>query len=112
MDGGRLFPKNLRVSLFNEDLSNEPNFGRDPSRWTVPLISCKYLVYYFNVIFFSEKDGKGGRKDRSRDMKKVDTAESSEDEDSSPAGRVPSNIVYCLTPSCLKSGKVRFLSQA
>jgi hypothetical protein len=62
-------------------------------------VSC----YYFNVIFFfSEKDGKGGRKDRSRDMKKVDTAESSEDEDSSPAGRVPTNIVYCRT-SALKA---------
>jgi hypothetical protein len=32
--GGRAdFSKNLLVSLFNDNLSNEPNFGR----WTVPL---------------------------------------------------------------------------
>jgi hypothetical protein len=60
------------------------------------------FCYYFNVIFFSEKDGKGGRKDRSRDMKKVDTAESSEDEDSSPAGSVPTSIVTALLLPALK----------
>ncbi len=27
MGGGRIFPKNLRASLFNYDLSDEPNFG-------------------------------------------------------------------------------------
>ncbi len=26
--GGRIFPKNLRASLINDDLSEEPNFGR------------------------------------------------------------------------------------
>ncbi len=29
MGGSRIFPKNLRASLFNDDLSNEPNFGRN-----------------------------------------------------------------------------------
>jgi hypothetical protein len=33
-DGGQIFLKTFRASLFNEDLSNEPN----PSRWTVPLM--------------------------------------------------------------------------
>ncbi len=28
MGDGRIFSKNLRASLFNDDLSNEPNFGR------------------------------------------------------------------------------------
>ena len=28
MGGGRIFLKTFRASLFNEDLSNEPNFGR------------------------------------------------------------------------------------
>ncbi len=28
MGGGRIFLKTFRVSLFNEGLSNEPNFGR------------------------------------------------------------------------------------
>ncbi len=28
MGSGRIFPENLRVSLFNDDLSNEPTFGR------------------------------------------------------------------------------------
>ncbi len=27
--GGRIFLKSFRASLFNEDLSNEPNFGRN-----------------------------------------------------------------------------------
>ncbi len=27
MGGGRIFLKTYRASLFNEDLSNEPNFG-------------------------------------------------------------------------------------
>ncbi len=37
-DGGRAdFSKNLLVSLFNDDQSNEPNFWPDPSRWTVTL---------------------------------------------------------------------------
>jgi hypothetical protein len=26
--GGRIFPRNLRASHFNDDLSEEPNFGR------------------------------------------------------------------------------------
>ncbi len=38
MGDGRIFFKNLRASLFNKDLSNEPLL--DPSRWTVPLKSC------------------------------------------------------------------------
>jgi hypothetical protein len=33
--------KNNRASHFNDDLSNEPNFGRDQSRWTVHLKYCK-----------------------------------------------------------------------
>ncbi len=28
MGGGRIFLKTFRASLFNDDLSNEPNFGR------------------------------------------------------------------------------------
>jgi hypothetical protein len=28
MGGGRIFLKTLRATLFNDDLSNEPNFGR------------------------------------------------------------------------------------
>ncbi len=28
MGDGRIFSKNLRAFLFNDDLSNEPNFGR------------------------------------------------------------------------------------
>ncbi len=28
MGGGRIYLKTFRVSLYNEDLSNEPNFGR------------------------------------------------------------------------------------
>jgi hypothetical protein len=28
MGGGRIFLKTYRASLFNEDLWNEPNFGR------------------------------------------------------------------------------------
>jgi hypothetical protein len=28
MEDGQIFSKNLRDSLFNDDLSNEPNFGR------------------------------------------------------------------------------------
>ncbi len=28
MGDGLIFPKSLRDSLFNEELSNEPNFGR------------------------------------------------------------------------------------
>ncbi len=28
MGGERIFLKTFRASLFNEDLSNEPNFGR------------------------------------------------------------------------------------
>jgi hypothetical protein len=28
MGDGRIFPKNLRASLFNDELSNEPYFGR------------------------------------------------------------------------------------
>ncbi len=28
MGGGRIFLKNRRASPFNDDLSNEPNFGR------------------------------------------------------------------------------------
>jgi hypothetical protein len=28
MGGGRIFPKNLRASLFNDDLSNKLNLGR------------------------------------------------------------------------------------
>jgi hypothetical protein len=28
MGDGRIFSKNLRAPLFNDDLSNEPNFGR------------------------------------------------------------------------------------
>jgi hypothetical protein len=28
MGDGRIFPKNRRASLFNDDLWNEPNFGR------------------------------------------------------------------------------------
>ncbi len=28
MGGGQIFLKNRRASLFNDDLSNEPNFGR------------------------------------------------------------------------------------
>jgi hypothetical protein len=28
MGVGLIFPNNLRASLFNDDLSNEPNFGR------------------------------------------------------------------------------------
>ncbi len=39
--GGRRrtdFSNNLRASLFNDDVSNEPNFGWiHPSRWTAPL---------------------------------------------------------------------------
>ncbi len=34
---GRIFLKSLGDTFFNKDLSNEPNFGTDPSRWTVPL---------------------------------------------------------------------------
>ncbi len=41
-DGGRTeFSENLRASLFNDDLSNEPKLQPDPSRWTVPLSSRK-----------------------------------------------------------------------
>ncbi len=29
MGVGRIFPKNLRDCLCNDDLSNEPNFGRN-----------------------------------------------------------------------------------
>ncbi len=32
MGARRIFSKNLRSSLFTDDLSNEPNFGPDPSR--------------------------------------------------------------------------------
>ncbi len=28
IEDGQIFPKNLRASLFNDDLSNEPNFGQ------------------------------------------------------------------------------------
>ncbi len=28
MGGGQIFLKNFRASLFNDDLSKEPNFGR------------------------------------------------------------------------------------
>jgi hypothetical protein len=28
MGGGWIFPKNLRACLFNDDLTNEPNFGQ------------------------------------------------------------------------------------
>ncbi len=28
MEGGRIFLETFRTSLFNKDLSNEPNFGR------------------------------------------------------------------------------------
>ncbi len=28
MGGGRIFQKNRRACLYNDDLSNEPNFGR------------------------------------------------------------------------------------
>jgi hypothetical protein len=28
MGGGRILPKNLCAYLFNDDLSNEPNFGQ------------------------------------------------------------------------------------
>ncbi len=28
MGGGRIFLKTFRASLFNDELSNEPNFGR------------------------------------------------------------------------------------
>jgi hypothetical protein len=45
-DGGRAdFSKNLRASLFNKALSNEPLFRPDPSRWTVPLneIFCRKM---------------------------------------------------------------------
>jgi hypothetical protein len=41
MVDGRIFLKNLRASLFNEDLSNEPNFGPIHPRWTVPLKGCR-----------------------------------------------------------------------
>ncbi len=38
---GPFFSVNLGASLFNEDLSNEP----DPSRWTVPLTGA-FFVYF------------------------------------------------------------------
>ncbi len=40
------FSKNLRASLFNEDLSNEPNFGRIhlAGQWTVHLV----MFYWAN----------------------------------------------------------------
>jgi hypothetical protein len=28
MEGGQIFPKNLRAFFFNDDLTNEPNFGQ------------------------------------------------------------------------------------
>jgi hypothetical protein len=44
MGGPVDFSKNLPASLFNEDLSNEPNFGR-----TVPLIAhFGYGLYFFS----------------------------------------------------------------
>jgi hypothetical protein len=37
MGDGRIFLKTRRDASFNKDLSNEPTFRPDPSRWTVPL---------------------------------------------------------------------------
>jgi hypothetical protein len=37
MEGGRIFLKTCRDASLNKDLSNEPNFKPDPSRWTEPL---------------------------------------------------------------------------
>jgi hypothetical protein len=46
MGDWRICPKNL----FNDDLSNEPYFGRT-SRWTVPLNSAFGLVLFVLVLF-------------------------------------------------------------
>ncbi len=35
--GGRIFLKTLHASIFNDDLSNEPIYLQDPSRWRAPL---------------------------------------------------------------------------
>jgi hypothetical protein len=51
MGGGRIFLETFRVSLFNEDLLNEPSFSLDPSLWTVPLrpILDQYFFLKANV---------------------------------------------------------------
>ncbi len=55
MGGGRIFPKNLCPSLFNDDLSNEPNFSLiHPSRWTVPLkINLKKFILFYRACMES-----------------------------------------------------------
>jgi hypothetical protein len=40
---GGFFPKNLRASLFNDDLSNEPNFGRIRLAGQYLKILCLFL---------------------------------------------------------------------
>jgi hypothetical protein len=52
--GGRwIFLKTYRASLFNEDLSNEPNFGWDPSRWTVPLRQWEWQMPMYRTAWSS-----------------------------------------------------------
>jgi hypothetical protein len=45
MGDGRIFFKNLRASLFNDDLSNEPNFGRVHLTGQFFEIRVKYPFY-------------------------------------------------------------------
>jgi hypothetical protein len=43
MGDGRIFPKNLLASLFNDDLSNEPNVGRiHLASWTLWTVRLMY----------------------------------------------------------------------
>ncbi len=60
MGEGLIFPKNLCASLFNDDLSNEPNFGRIHLAGTIPLkyrnVQQRYV--YRQHIFISEIQNK------------------------------------------------------